>query len=125
MKSQIGLWIDHREAIIVTLMDQVEEMIRITSDVEEFVSDADAPHVSQQDRHDKRFDAHLSKYYGKLITIIHNAGSILIFGPGEAKNEFQKKLERRGLSKYVVAVETTDNMTEAQIVAKVREHFVN
>jgi stalled ribosome rescue protein Dom34 len=125
MKSQVGLWIDHREAIIVTLIDQVEEMIRITSDVEEFVSDADAPHVSQQDRHDKRFDAHLRKYFGEVINAIRHADSIVIFGPGVAKFEFQKELESQGLAEQIVAVETTDNMTEAQIVAKVRQHFVD
>ena len=61
----------------------------------------------------------------KLITTIHEAGSILIFGPGEAKYEFEKKLQRRGLSNYIVAIETTDSMTERQIVAKVRQYFIN
>jgi stalled ribosome rescue protein Dom34 len=123
MKTQVGLWIDRREAVIVTLIDQTEEIEHITSDVEELVSDGDAPHVSQQDRHDKRVDAQLNKYYGKLINTMHNAGSILIFGPGEAKYEFQKKLERRGLSDHIVAIETTDSMTKAQVAEKVRQYF--
>ena len=125
MKSQVGLWIDHREAVIVTLIDGKEQIEYITSDVEDSVSDADAPHVSQQDRHNRRVKAHLSQYYGKLITTIHEAGSILIFGPGEAKHEFEKKLQRRGLGKRIVAIETTDSMTEAQVVAKVQQYFVN
>jgi stalled ribosome rescue protein Dom34 len=123
MKSQVGLWIDHRETVIVTLIDDIEEIERIVSNVEEFVSDADAPHSSKQDRHSKRVDAQLGKYYGKLINVIHNAGSILIFGPGEAKYEFQKKLQRRGLSEHIAAIETSDSMTEAQIIAKVRQYF--
>ena len=124
MKSQIGLWIDRREAVIVTLIDQLEEITRITSDVEELVSDATAPHASQQDRHKKRIDNQLNKYYGKIINTIHNAGSILIFGPGEAKHDLQKKLERQGLSEYILAVETSDSMTEAQIVATVK-HYIS
>lgn len=124
MKSQIGLWIDHREAVIVTLSDSSEEIECVTSDVEETVSDADAPHASHQDRHGRRVKANLNKYYGKIITIIHNAGSMLIFGPGEAKYEFEKKLQRRGLNKHIVAIETTDSMTENQIVAKVKDYFL-
>jgi hypothetical protein len=31
MKKEAGLWIDHRQAVIVTLVDQVEEIKRITS----------------------------------------------------------------------------------------------
>lgn len=124
MKSQVGLWIDYREAVIVTLIDQDEEITRITSDVEVLVSDADAPHKSQQDRHKKCFDNQLGKYYGKLINTIHNADSILIFGPGKAKYEFHKKLDQRGHREQIVAIETTDSMTEPQIAAKVRGHFV-
>lgn len=124
MKTQVGLWIDHREAVIVTLVDQVQEIRCITSDIEEQVLTADAPHASQQDRHNKRFDAHLSKYYWEIIDTIRDVDSILIFGPGEAKYEFQKKLESQGLAKLIVGVETTDNMTEAQVAVKVRQHFV-
>ena len=125
MKQNIGLWIDHREAVIVTLNDDMEEIDHITSDLEDVVSDADAPHPSQQDRHGKRVDAQLNKYYEHLINIIHNAGSILIFGPGEAKYEFQKKLHNRGLSEHLSAIETTDSLTENQIVAKVKDHFLS
>jgi hypothetical protein len=37
MKKEVGLWIDHRQAVIVTLVDQVEETKRITSDIEKQV----------------------------------------------------------------------------------------
>lgn len=123
MKTEVGLWIDYREAVIVTCMNQIEQIRRIPSHVEELVDDADVPHVSQQDRHDKRLDAHLSKYYGKVIGAIRHADSIVIFGPGKAKGELQKKLENQGLAEQIVAVETTDSMTVAQITAKVREHI--
>ena len=123
MKTEVGLWIDYREAVIVTCMNQREQIRRIPSHVEELVSDADVPHVSQQDRHDKRLDAHLSKYYGKVIGAIRHADSILIFGPGKAKGEIQTKLESQGLAEQIVAVETTDSMTTGQIAAKVREHI--
>ena len=123
MKIEIGLWIDHKQAVIVMLTDQTEEIKQITSDVEELVSNADAPHVSQQDRHDKRIDAQLSKYYEAVSNTIRHADSILIFGPGEAKKELQKHLESQGHGEQIIALETTDSMTQAQIVAMVREHF--
>lgn len=121
MKTEVGLWIDYREAVIVTCVNHMEKIRRIPSHVEKLVSDADAARVSQQDRHDKRFDAHLCKYYGKVIGVIRHADSIVIFGPGKAKSELQKKLENQGLAEQILAFETTDSMTAGQIVAKVRE----
>ena len=54
---------------------------------------------------------------------IRHADSILIMGPGVAKHELQKQLEKNRLEAKMVGVETVDNLTKPQIVAKVREHF--
>jgi stalled ribosome rescue protein Dom34 len=130
MKKETGLWIDHRQAVIVTLKDQVEEIERITSDIEEHVRYSGASHGShddtteiRRDRQDRRFDDHLSRYYGEVIACFRDADSILIFGPGEAKGELQKQLEGQALGERIVGVETTDKMTDGQVAAKVREHF--
>ena len=47
----------------------------------------------------------------------------LVFGPGEAKGEFKKRLDHAQLGDKEVAVETVDKMTDHQISAKVREYF--
>ena len=120
MKTEVGLWIDYRNAVIVICMHQSNQIRRIPSHAEELVSDADAPYVSQQD---KRLNVHLIKYYGKVVGAIRHADSIVMFGPGEAKNELRKKLENQGLGDRIVAVETTNSMTTGQLVAKVREHI--
>ncbi len=49
--------------------------------------------------------------------------SIRIFGPGEAKGELVKRLKNKNLRKRIVSIETTDNLTDPQIAAKVRQYF--
>ena len=71
----------------------------------------------------QRFTGHLNKYYDQVISYIRDAESILILGPGEAKVELKKRLEREALSGRVVGIETVDKMTDRQIAAKVRQHF--
>ncbi len=130
MKKEVGLWIDHKQAIIVTLVDQVEETKRILSDIEKQVRYSGASHGSgddtteiRRDRQDRRFDDYLSKYYAEVIACLRDADSILIFGPGEAKGELEKQLEGQALGERITGIETADNMTEGQIAAKVRQHF--
>lgn len=130
MKKEVGLWIDHRQAVIVTLVDQAEEIKRITSDIEKQVRYSGASHGShddtteiRRDRQDRRFDDYLSRYYGEVIINLRDADSILIFGPGEAKGELQKQLEGQALGERIVDIKTTDIMTDAQVAAKVRQHF--
>jgi hypothetical protein len=48
----------------------------------------------------------------------------MIFGPGEAKLQLRERLSRsKSLSEHVDEIETTDKLTDAQIVAKVKDHF--
>jgi stalled ribosome rescue protein Dom34 len=130
MKKEVGVWIDHRQAVIVTLVDLVEETKRILSDIEKQVRYSGASHGShddtteiRRDRQDRRFDDHLGRFFDEVIACLCDADSILIFGPGEAKDELQKHLEGQALSERIVDIETTDNMTDGQIAAKVRQYF--
>ena len=127
MKKQIGLWIDHREAVIVVLTDKDEKITRIRSDAEKqtrFPGGSRKDGLQQTEAvRDKRLEQDLGKYFDDVIANIREAGLIQIFGPGEAKGELVKRLEAEGLKERIVEVETMDKMTDNQIAAKVREHF--
>ena len=124
MKNQVGLWIDHRESVIVIVTDKREETKRITSNMEKHVRfSGGAQQVTAEDMRDRRFTGHLNKFYDVVILCLRDAESILIFGPGEAKGELEKRLARKGLSGRIVAIETVDKMTDRQIAAKVRQRF--
>ena len=132
MRTDVGLWIDHRKAVIVAVTDKGEEIRLIISKVEKQLrrsgdSPLKGPYESQQvpasDRRQKTFTAHLNIYYDAVIASIRDAESILIFGPGEAKGELKKRLEISKLGGRIAGVETVDKMTDRQIAAKVRQHF--
>jgi NAD(P)H-hydrate repair Nnr-like enzyme with NAD(P)H-hydrate dehydratase domain len=124
MKKQAGLWIDHRKAVIVIVTDEGEETKEIASNMEKHVrfTGGTASEVgSTEDMRDREFGNHLNSYYDRVIAVLHDADSIQIFGPGEAKGELRKRLEHKGLKGHVLAIETVDKMTDRQIAAKVRE----
>lgn len=130
MKTVAGLWIDHRKAVIVTIVGEGKEiMLTIKSHMEPHVrftgsSRSKRHQVTPEDQRDRRFAHHLSIYYDEVISHIREAEAILVFGPGEAKGELEKRLESKGLGKRVVGVETIDKMTDRQIAAKVRQRFL-
>jgi stalled ribosome rescue protein Dom34 len=134
MKRKVGLWIDHRKAVIVFLAGEEEEMKRVRSSVEKQIRRAAASRsggpfesqaVQSDDRQQRAFTKHLNTYYNEVISCIRDADSILIFGPGEAKGELKKHLEHQRLGERIVGIETTDKMTDPQITAKVRQYFLN
>jgi hypothetical protein len=126
MKKQIGLWIDHRKAVIVIVTEEGEELKKITSNMEKhvrFTGGTASENGSTEDVRDRQFGNHLNSYYDEVIAVIRGADSIQIFGPGEAKGELEKRLEREGLKAHIFAIETVDKMTDRQISAKVRDHL--
>jgi hypothetical protein len=78
---------------------------------------------STEDVRDRQFGNHLHSYYERVVAVLRGAGTIQIFGPGEAKGELRKRLEHEGLKGYVLSVETVDMMTDRQIAAKIRERL--
>jgi hypothetical protein len=52
-----------------------------------------------------------------------SADNIYIMGPGEAKDELCKHLEKAGLSMRICTVEAAQRLSGRQIVARVKEYF--
>lgn len=132
MASKAGVWIDHRKAVIVVVGPGEEHTELIVSNVEKHPERAgDSPlkgpyesrQVPRDDRRQMALTGELNTYYDAVATAVRDAESLLILGPGEAKGEFRKRLEKNKLGGHVAAVETADKMTDRQIAAKVREYF--
>ncbi len=79
--------------------------------------------VPADDSREREYTGHLANYYDEVILCIRPAEAILIFGPGEAKGELRKRIERDTLDLRILCFETTDKMTERQISQKVKRHY--
>jgi len=132
MRKKVGLWIDHEKAVIVFVSDKGEEIKLINSEVKKHthpsgISHSENPYgkesVTKNDIREREFSEHLRVYYEKVISCIRDVESIFIFGPGEAKVELKKRIEKDNLKGKVVSVETDDRLTDPQIVAKVKNYF--
>ena len=133
MKTQVGMWIDHREANIVFLSQDGEETQQIKSNVEKQLrrsgdSASDEPPQARRapasDRREKGYMGHLSNYYEEIVSLTRGAESVFIFGPGEAKGELRKHFYKHNLCELIVGFETADKMTKRQVTEKVRNFYL-
>ena len=126
MPGKVGLWIDHKKAVMVFLSDGGEEIRVLASNMEQHVTFSEdlSEGGTAADIRDRQYAGHLDRFYDDVIAYIHDAESILLLGPGEAKGELAKLLESKGLKQRLVGIETVDKMTDPQIAARVREHFL-
>lgn len=132
MTSKAGVWIDHRKAVVVALAGDGEHLTTIVSKVEKHLErGGDSPlkgsyeplQVPADDSRQRAHTGKLNLYYDRVIVVLREFQELLLFGPGEAKGELLKRLEKMKLGARVSAVETQDRMTDHQIAANVRRHF--
>jgi hypothetical protein len=133
MNHKVGIWIDHKKAVIVsasggrvtakTLESEIGPHARYSGRAG--YPTPDGPHNGRgEKKYEERFDQHLDRYYDEVISHLGQPEALLLFGPGEAKLQLKERLSgSRALSECVVGIETTDKLTVPQIVAKVKEHY--
>lgn len=133
MSENVGIWIDHRKAIVVRISDKGAEMSLTISGVEKQLRRAgDSPlkgrfesqKVPADDSRTRAFVGQLNIYYDTVIASIKNVDLIQIYGPGIAKTELKKRLVKLGLGKKIIGLNNADKMTNAQFTAKVKRSFL-
>jgi hypothetical protein len=125
MNKKVGLWLNRNKAVIVSIANKTEGRRIITSDMEHYVlySTVVPGDGSPEEIRDRRFWNHLGEYYDKIVAHIRDAEEIQIFGPGEAKYELEKRLEREGLAIHIISMEDAEIMSDLQIGIKVQNRF--
>ena len=131
MATKAGVWIDHKQAVVVLVGDAENQIKNIKSGVKTPSRSTDGSKAKNwytpndfvaEDRLGRRFGNELNKFFDEVIASILGSKELLILGPGEAKGEFVKRLKSKKLGGISVDVETADKMTDRQIAAKVRLH---
>ncbi len=133
MKTKVGLWIDHRKTILVTISDKGEEAgLVISLSEKQLRRSGDSPlkggfesrQVPADDSRQRILTGQLNRYYDAVIASIGDAEAIFIFGPGEAKGELEKRLRKKNMGGRIAVLEPADKMTDRQIAARIRKHFI-
>ena len=132
MEPKMGVWIDHRKAVIVdltekghqtrTVLSGVEKQLRRTGD-SPLSGRYEAQMVPADDSRQAALTGELNSYYDQVILSMRNACAIYICGPGEAKGELRSRIEQGPLSGRITAVEPADTMTDSQIAARIVRYF--
>jgi hypothetical protein len=133
MNDKVGIWIDHRKAVVVSASADRVTARTLESKVgphPRYSGRAASPtpeggqEKGGEKQYEERYGRHLDQYYDEVISLLGQPEALVILGPGEAKLQLKERLSRsKALSHCVVELETTDKLTDSEIVEKVKEHY--
>lgn len=131
MNTHVGVWIDHKKAVIVA--DGQDATTVVQSDVPghtRYTGGSGYPggHSSSRGGSERQLEERnrnaLDAYFDRVITALGHPEALLILGPGEAKQQLADRLgQATTRPKPTVAMETTDKLTDPQIIAKISKYF--
>jgi stalled ribosome rescue protein Dom34 len=118
-QTRAAVWVDHQQARIFH--------VDLGSFDEKTVS-APAHHFHRHPKGSTEPHEHpddMVRFFREIAQALTSAGEILVMGPSTAKTQLIKYLEEhaRDVASKITAVETSDHLTDPQLVAHVRRHF--
>lgn len=114
------VWLDHAEAHVMHFTPE---------DVETFSAHASGKHPHLHHKRGSVGSGHQAgepHYFDRIAKLLEGAGEILVVGPGSAKLELVRHLDKHQhvLGAKVVGVESADHPSDAQLVAHARKYFI-
>ncbi|WP_025743239.1 hypothetical protein [Aquimarina pacifica] len=131
--NNIGIWMDREKAYVITTGVEGEQMLTVFSEIEEYNIHGGSgtrikggpQDVVQDSKYLEREKHQFKEYFKKLTVYLKEANVIVLYGPAEAAEKFQKYLTKynKGIADKIKDVIRVDSMTKNQMTALVRNYF--
>ncbi len=127
-----GIWIDKKNAHIISCINNIETVDTIISEIEDFktnnnVQKSGAKDVVKDRKNLEREKHYLKAFFKNINSKIEDADNIVIFGPAQTGEKFITELRHinPGILPRIRSTKKADSMTENQMKSWVREFFNN
>ena len=124
MSHEMGIWIDHKKAVVVTISTGHVSTKTLMSDVGPHTRYSGSQEGGGEKKYEERHSQDLDRYYDDVISQLGEPDALLLFGPGEAKLQLKDRLGRsKVLPERIGVVESAGKLTDAQSGATVGDHY--
>ena len=107
MKKHIGVYIDHKRAIIIIVRDGDEKAMYVSSGLSQAQGSNNARNV-------------IRDYYQRVKSLVRDADELYIFGPADPALQFVREMCRNILHPRIKRICVTRGMTEMSLLRRVR-----
>jgi len=131
--KKVGIWIDQKEANMITLLEDSQEYKTIYSDIEtreRFSGETKQygrfgdQYLNYEKGKENKINELTTKFLNVIIKKLNDIDELLIFGPAQTKSKLEKLIQKiPDLNSKLKDVQTSKNMSENQKIAYVKSYF--
>jgi hypothetical protein len=131
---KVCVWIDHNRAVIAAVDDGEESLETIPSHAGRHAKPQGGsrtaapwgPQTSNSERsREHRYENQLAHFYRDVIRHLGHPDQLVVMGPAQAKQELKAEIEESLLRDVNVVLETAGEMTDPQVLARLRSFEIN
>ena len=117
-REYAGVWMDNRNATIISETETGE-----FTKGETIMAPANFVSTSEKSKNNAK-QGDLLKYFKELSNHLNKYDEIIVFGPGQAQEQFQNHLkEEVQFKNKKVTIDSAEHLTDPQMIAFVRDYF--
>jgi hypothetical protein len=120
-KQYAGVWLDNSKAVMITNNADSEAGV---FEIQDKIKSRESHGGGSEHSMNNTKQSENLKYFKSLSSFLLNYDEILVFGPGKSQEQFQNfLLEDAQFKNKQITVETADQLTDPQMIARVRDFF--
>jgi hypothetical protein len=125
VNAKVGIWIDQKKAIIVSVTREHSAVTRLRSSVRPHGRYHGAQDGGGEKKYEERHARHVAHFLDAVARQVERGDEVFILGPGEIKGALARRIRQikslRGVE--TAAPKAADKLTEAQLIAAIRRRY--
>jgi len=124
VNAQLGIWIDRKQAIIVSVMRDRTVLTKLRSSLRSHGRYHGAHDSGGERKYEARHQQGLAHYLDAVARHVERGDEVLILGPGETKRALAKRVGQiKSLTGVTTKASAADKISDADLVAAVRRRY--
>ena len=124
MNAQLGIWIDSKKAIVVSVTRDHSVLTRLRSSLRSHGRYHGAHDSGGERKYEARHEQAMAHYLDAVARHVERGDEVLILGPGETKRALARRIGQiKSLTGVTTRASAADTLSEAQLVATVRKRY--
>lgn len=124
MNAKLGIWIDHKNAVIVSVARDHSTVTRLRSSIRPHGHYHGAQDGGGEKKYEARHAQRLAHFFDAVARHLEPGDEVVILGPGESKSALARRIRgMKSLKRVSAATRSAGRLTERQLVASIRQRY--